>query len=76
MKNSALIFYIPGEDNILADAFSRLPRREDKLEAKAVELENVYTLEDHYFSFKDPELFDCFLNLPEMDEPEENPTPP
>ena len=31
------------------------------------------TLEEHYSLLEDQELLDCFLNLPELETPEENP---
>jgi hypothetical protein len=73
---SPKLLYVPGEKNILADTFSPLPRRDDETNCEAVEIENAYmneSLEDHYSLLEDQELFDCFLNLPELDNPEENP---
>ena len=63
--------YVPGEENILADTFSRLPRKDD-LE-KAVEIEDVYELDEHYSITEDTELLECFLNLPDLEEPGNNP---
>ena len=69
------LYYIPGrEENILADTFSRLPRMEDDLDKHAIELDNVYMLDDFNSVLEyDAELLDCLLNLPELDAPEENP---
>ena len=70
---SPKLLYIPGEKNILADTFSRLPRLESELEEQAIELDDVYMLDDYHSVLDELELLDCFLNLPEMDAPEENP---
>ena len=68
------LYYIPGESNILADTFSRLPRMEDELDKHAIELDDVYMLDDFNSLLEhDAELLDCLLNLPESDAPEENP---
>ncbi|EJK57428.1 hypothetical protein THAOC_22528 [Thalassiosira oceanica] len=67
------LYYVPGEDNILADTFSRLPRLGDD-SVQPIELDDCYLGEDGFFSMMDdPELGDCFLNLPELNDPAENP---
>ena len=55
--------YIKGNENVLADAFSRLPRKEPISEGKSASQTQVD--EQGAFSlFDDPELFECFLNMP------------
>ena len=55
--------YIEGSKNVLADAFSRLPRMASFAEGKSAE---ATLLEDSLFTsvVDDDEMLDCFLNLP------------
>ena len=47
---------------------------EDELDKHAIELDDVYMLDDFNSLLEhDAELLDCLLNLPESDTPEENP---
>ena len=72
---SPKIYYVPGEKNILADTFSRLHRSDGTGEATPIELTNTYFVEQDEFhsTLDDDELLDCFLSLPVMSEPAENP---
>ena len=57
--------YIEGKNNVLADAFSRLPSKEcdEKVEDKK---NKKNSKNDQFYSFTDDkELLDCFLNLPQ-----------
>ena len=70
---SPKLWYIPGEEHTLVDTFLRLPRLKDELDQQAIELDDVYMLDNFHSVLDELELLDCFLNLPEMDAPEENP---
>ena len=83
---SPTMVYIKGEENILADAYSRVPRLDDTslLEGKnppaTVYRENdtssptnVEDVDSFYSVLDDPELFDCFLNLPTLENNAHNP---
>jgi len=81
------LVYIQGHENVLADAYSRVPRLDDvsRLEGKnppvAVLRENdendasssVNNIDNFYSILNDPELLDCFLNLPTLDDNNHNP---
>ena len=58
--------HIDGDRNVLADAFSRLPRMDPPLEGKgAVAKSKAVDEESLFFSLADDnELLDCFVNLP------------
>jgi transposase InsO family protein len=61
--------YLAGKNNVLADAFSRLPRMDSPSEGKrSAETPETNSAVDSFFSFVDqPLLLDCFLNLPAPD---------
>jgi hypothetical protein len=67
---SPVFHHIPGENNNIADTFSRLPRREDidsPSEEEKTRLSNIPIINSFYtFIHDDPELVDCFLNLPDL----------
>ena len=65
--------YIKGGENILADTFSRLPRLDQ--EDGKVELTDAYFAEADEFHdlLEDDDLFECFLSLPVMASPGNNP---
>ena len=67
------LYYIKGEKNILADTFSRLPRLDQ--EDGKVELTDAYFAEADEFHdlLEDDDLFECFLSLPVMASPGNNP---
>ena len=69
------MYYVPGDKNILADTFSRLHRLDGTGNAKPVELTDTYFVDQDEFHsmLDDDEFLDCFLNLPEMSNPAENP---
>ena len=67
---SPKIFYLEGKRNVLADAFSRLPRFNDP---KAIEGKSVGSLAppdllDAYHAVQEVELYECLKYLPEMDD--------
>jgi transposase InsO family protein len=71
---SPRIVYIEGPFNVIADAFSRLPRL-SSTEGKSTDITNSILgpsvdVESHFFSFHfdDDEMKDCFLNHPPLEE--------
>lgn len=59
----ATYLYLEGKNNVLGDAFSRLPRMDTATEGKSAASHSVP--EDSFFSFTDsPEMLECLLNLP------------
>ena len=78
---SPKMVYIKGEENVLADAYSRVPRLDDisRLEGKnptePVSSKNDTSshVDTFYSILDDLELLDCFLNLPDLEETEHNP---
>lgn len=64
----ATYHYFPGKLNTLADAFSRLPRIDSTSSSEGKSPQTSF--EEHLFFAvpAEPELVDCFLNLPETDE--------
>ena len=71
------IHYIKGPENVLADAYLRLQRAERTL-GKRMPLNDEDVIDEHYLDtfysvLDEPELLDCFLNLPELNIPTENP---
>ena len=84
---SPILHYIEGPKNVLADNFSRLHRKitPEQL-AKGKNLvnispdddydDNAYFIDQYYSGIHDEEIFDmfdCYLNLPETESPEQNP---
>ena len=66
---SPKIYYLEGKRNVLADAFSRLPRFDDP---KAIEGKGVGSLDppdllDASHAVQEVELYECLRFLPEMD---------
>ena len=85
---SPILHYIEGEKNILADNLSRLHRLPTPDDIKSgtpmvdptsvTEIDEVegYFLDQHYSGISDDDItdmFECYLNIPEQDSPEENP---
>ena len=71
-----MMHYVKGPENVLADAYSRVPRRESMVGKNmpiANNSDNEPELESFYSILDQPELFDCLLNLPELNVPSENP---
>jgi hypothetical protein len=73
---SPKMHYVKGPENVLADAFSRVPRAESTVGKNMPNNDDV--IDEHYIDcfhsvLDEPELFECFLNLPEMNIPAENP---
>jgi hypothetical protein len=69
--------YVRGPENVLADAFSCVPRAESTV-GKDMSTNDDELIDEHYLEcfhsvLNEPELFECFLNLPEMNAPAENP---
>ena len=71
------LFYLQGKLNVLADAFSRLPRFDslEIMEAKSLEtqtqpnpLQDLTSVMDLYTNTEESELLECFKYLPEMDD--------
>ena len=84
---SPILHYIEGEKNILADNLSRLHRLPTPDDIKSgtpmvdptsvTEIDEVegYFLDQHYSGISDDDItdmFECYLNIPEQDSPEEN----
>jgi aryl carrier-like protein len=68
--------YVKGPENVLADAYSRVPRAESTVGKNMPNNDDI--IEEHYLDcfysvLDEPELFDCLLNLPELEEPTQNP---
>eukprot|EP00957_Ditylum_brightwellii_P038550 2913660-Ditylum_brightwellii.AAC.1 len=65
-------YYLPGKENVLADAFSRLPSKEPAEGKKQHIVEPIqdfsfqdrHQIEAFYSPIDDNELFDCLLALP------------
>ena len=76
---SPTIKYLEGPKNVLADCYSRLGRLDDNpasaLEGKKIDIDlNPSDDNDVFHSvFDEPELFESYLNLPEIGIPDENP---
>ena len=76
---SPTIKYLEGPKNVLADCYSRLGRLEDipasALEGKKIDIDLKSSDDDDVFHsiLDEPELFDSYLNLPEIGIPDENP---
>ncbi|KAL7528847.1 hypothetical protein ACHAXR_002666 [Thalassiosira sp. AJA248-18] len=69
---SPTFHYIPGPENVVANALSRLDNTTNPLNPPAAP-EASTTFGDSFFSFvDDKEMLDCFLNLP-SEPPPENP---
>jgi transposase InsO family protein len=73
---SPTLHYVRGPENVLADAYSRVPRAESMGQKSMPNNDDV--VDEHYldafFSVLDePELLDCFVNLPAMKTPANNP---
>lgn len=68
--------FIAGPENVLADAYSRVPRAESLVGKNMPINDDVIDenyLEAFYSVLDEPDLLDCFLNLPTMNMPAENP---
>ena len=67
---SPKIFYLEGKHNVLADAFSRLPRFEDPkgIEGKSNEPLAPPDRLDAYHAVQEVELYECLRYLPELDD--------
>ena len=67
---SPRIFYLEGKKNVLADAFSRLPRFDDPtaIEGKSEARVDSPKLLDAYHAMQEVELYECLRFLPEMDD--------
>ena len=66
--------YIKGQNNIIADAFSRLDRINDSqcLEGKNAPLEMPRVLEQGCDIVQDAQMLECFLNLPRLNDHGDN----
>ena len=73
---SPKLFYLQGKLNVLADAFSRLPRFDsiEIMEGKRLNnneqplpLQNPTSVMDFYTNFEESRLLECLKYLPEMD---------
>ena len=63
--------YIKGQNNVIADAFSRLDQinYSQCLEGKNAPLEMPHVLEQGCNIVQVAQMLDCFLNLPSMNDP-------
>ena len=66
---SPKLYYLEGKLNILADAFSRLPRFDssDAMEGKNPDSSMTPELLDFYLNAEEPGFYECLKHLPEMD---------
>ena len=66
---SPKIFYLEGKNNVLADAFSRLPRFDDPkdIEGKSATSSAPPDLLAAYHAVQEVELFECLHFLPDID---------
>ena len=68
------LFYPRGKQNVLADAFSRLPKFDslEIIEGKSnmdnIPLEDPTSVMDFYTNIEEATLFDCLKYLPEIDD--------
>ena len=67
--------YIKGQNNVIADAFSRLDRIDDSqcLEGKNAPLEMPRVLEQGCNIVQDAQMLECFLKLPRLNNHGDNP---
>ena len=67
--------YINGQNNVIADAFSRLNLIDDSqcLEGKNAHLERPRELEQGCNIVQDAQMLECFLNLPRLNDHGNNP---
>ena len=69
-----MFYYLPGKENMLADAFSRLPSKEPVEGKKQHLIEPIqdspyndrHQIEAFYSLMDEEELFDCLLVLPTL----------
>ena len=64
------MYYLEGKLNVLADAFSRLPRFDEPtaMEGKNPSLSHSSELLDLYWASDEADIIDCLRHLPELDE--------
>ena len=67
--------YIKGQNNVIADAFSRLDRIDDSqcLEGKNAPLEMPCELKQVCNIVQDAQMLECFLNLTRLNDHSDNP---
>ena len=67
--------YIKGQNNFIADAFSRLNRIDDSqcLEGENAPLKMPRELEQGCNTVQDAQMLECFLNLPHLNDHGDNP---
>ena len=67
--------YIKEQNNVIADAFSRLNRINDSqcLEGKNASFEMSRVLEKGFNIVQDAQMLECFLNLPRLNDHSDNP---